>query len=86
MGSDAADINNDGWPDLMSLDMLPEDQKVIKSTEGDDNFQTLKLRTERFGYYYQFTRNMLYINQQKNRLWKQHCSAELLLPIGAGVS
>ena len=65
MGSDAADINNDGWPDLMSLDMLPEDQKVIKSTEGDDNFQTLKLRTERFGYYYQFTRNMLYINQQK---------------------
>ena len=41
MGSDAADINNDGWPDLMSLDMLPEDQKVIKSTEGDDNFQTV---------------------------------------------
>ncbi len=66
MGSDVGDINNDGWPDLMSLDMLPEDEAVVKASEGDDNFQTLKLRTERYGYYYQFTRNMLYINQKDN--------------------
>ncbi len=63
MGNDAADINGDGWPDLISLDMLPQDEKVLKSSEGDDNIQTQKLRIERFGYHYQFTRNMLYINQ-----------------------
>lgn len=64
MGSDVADINGDGWPDLMSLDMLPEDEQVLKSSEGDDNIQTQKLRVDRFGYHYQFTRNMLYVNQK----------------------
>ncbi|NNK86726.1 MAG: VCBS repeat-containing protein [Flavobacteriaceae bacterium] len=63
MGNDVADINHDGWPDLISLDMLPEDETVLKSSEGDDNIQTLKMRTERYGYHYQYTRNMLFINQ-----------------------
>ncbi|NJB71107.1 hypothetical protein GGR42_001569 [Saonia flava] len=63
MGNDVADINHDGLPDIISLDMLPEDEKVLKSSEGDDNIQTQKLRTERYGYHYQFTRNMLYVNQ-----------------------
>ncbi len=66
MGSDVADINHDGWPDLFSLDMFPEDETVLKSSEGDDNLQTQKLRIERYGYHYQFTRNMLQINQQNN--------------------
>lgn len=64
MGNDVADINHDGWPDLMSLDMLPQDESVLKSSEGDDNIQTQKMRTKRFGYHYQFTRNTLNINQQ----------------------
>jgi len=64
MGNDVADINNDGWPDLMSLDMLPENDVVLKSSQGDENVQTQKLRTERFGYRHQYTRNMLNINQQ----------------------
>jgi len=64
MGNDVADINHDGWPDLMSLDMLPEDEKVLKASEGDDNIQTQKMRINRFGYHYQFTRNTLNINQQ----------------------
>lgn len=63
MGNDVADINHDGWPDLLSLDMLPEDEVVLKSSEGDDNIQTQKLRTGRYGYHYQFTRNMLYVNR-----------------------
>ena len=66
MGSDVADINHDGWPDLISLDMLPENEKVLKTSQGDDNVQTQKLRTERFGYRYQFTRNMLNINRQNS--------------------
>ncbi|GLU43581.1 VCBS repeat-containing protein [Allomuricauda sp. NBRC 101325] len=63
MGNDVADINNDGRPDLISLDMLPEDEVPLKSSEGDDNIQTQKMRIDRFGYHYQFTRNMLYVNQ-----------------------
>ena len=63
MGNDVADINNDGRPDLISLDMLPEDEIALKSSEGDDNVQTQKLRIDRFGYHYQFTRNMLFVNQ-----------------------
>jgi hypothetical protein len=67
MGSDVADINHDGRPDLISLDMLPDDEKVIKSSEGDDNVQILKIRTNDYGYHYQFTRNMLFLNQPDGR-------------------
>ncbi len=63
MGNDVADINHDGWPDIISLDMLPEDEKVLKSSEGADNVQTQRLRTERFGYHYQYSRNMLFVNR-----------------------
>lgn len=63
MGNDVTDINNDGRPDIISLDMLPEDEVALKSSEGDDNVQTQKLRVDRFGYHYQFTRNMLFVNQ-----------------------
>jgi hypothetical protein len=63
MGVDAADINHDGFPDLMTLDMLPENETVLKSSAGDDNPQMLKYRTEKLGYHYQYTRNMLQINQ-----------------------
>jgi len=66
MGNDVADINHDGWPDIVSLDMLPEDETVLKSSEGDDNIQVQKLRTKKYGYHYQFTRNMLFINQQNS--------------------
>ncbi|WP_281541413.1 CRTAC1 family protein [Maribacter aestuarii] len=63
MGSDVADLNHDGFPDLISLDMLADDEKVLKASEGDDNIQIQKLRIGTYGYHYQFTRNMLYLNQ-----------------------
>ena len=63
MGSDVADINNDGYYDLLTLDMLAEDEKVLKSSAGDENVDLHKLRTERFGYHPQYARNMLQINQ-----------------------
>ncbi|WP_405384425.1 VCBS repeat-containing protein [Maribacter sp. LLG6340-A2] len=63
MGSDATDLNHDGRPDLISLDMLPDDEKVLKASEGDDNLQIQKVRINDYGYHYQFTRNMLYLNQ-----------------------
>ncbi len=64
MGNDVGDINHDGWPDIISLDMLPEDEKVLKSSEGDDNIQTQRMRVAQYGYHYQFTRNTLHLNRQ----------------------
>ena len=63
MGNDVADINHDGWPDILSLDMLPEDETVLKSSDGDESLQILNIRVKQYGYHYQFTRNMLQINQ-----------------------
>ena len=63
MGSDVADIDNDGDFDLMTLDMLPDDEFVLKSSAGDDNVQMLEMRTQKLGYHYQYTRNMLQVNQ-----------------------
>lgn len=62
MGSDAADYNNDGLTDILTLDMLPEDNKTIKMHSGVDNFDKFQhLFTQ--GFYYQYSRNML---QQNN--------------------
>jgi hypothetical protein len=66
MGNDVADINHDGFPDIISLDMLPENEIILKKSQGDDNIQIQKMKTQKFGYHYQFTRNMLYINQPES--------------------
>ncbi len=63
MGNDVADINHDGLPDLLTLDMHAEDEKVLKSSEGDEDYQIQKLRLKQYGYYYQFVRNMMQVNQ-----------------------
>ncbi len=59
MGSDTADVNNDGFIDLMTLDMLPIEEDVLKSSAGDENVQMLEIRTKKLGYHYQYTRNMV---------------------------
>ena len=66
MGNDVADINHDGWPDIISLDMFPEDEKVLQSSEGDDDFQAQKLLTEYYGYHFQYARNMLQLNNPED--------------------
>lgn len=66
MGSDVTDINHDGYPDILTLDMNPEDEKILKSSVGDETIDMLKIRTERLGYHYQYARNMLQINNGSN--------------------
>ncbi|PKD20932.1 hypothetical protein APR41_12920 [Salegentibacter salinarum] len=64
MGNDAADVNNDGFIDILTLDMLPQDEKVLKASVSDDPRDLDKLKTEELGYHYQYARNMLQINQR----------------------
>jgi hypothetical protein len=64
MGNDVADINNDGWLDVMTLDMLPEDEKVLKSSQGDLPLDIYNFQI-RYGYYYQYSRNCLQLNVGK---------------------
>jgi enediyne biosynthesis protein E4 len=63
MGSDLADFNNDGWIDIMSLDMLPEDEKTQKMSAGDDSYEIYNLKLN-FGYERQASRNMLHLNNK----------------------
>ena len=61
MGLDIADVNNDGWPDIYTTDMLPEDEYRLRTTsafEGWDIYQE-KVRN---GFHYQLMRNMLQLN------------------------
>ena len=61
MGSDAADYNNDGFVDLLTLDMLAEDNKTQKIHSGAENFDKFQFLFTQ-GFYYQFSRNMLQRN------------------------
>ncbi|PMD94429.1 RNA-binding protein [Siphonobacter sp. BAB-5405] len=61
MGNDIADINNDGFPDIYTLDMLPEDNKRQKLLMAPDNYEKFDLNL-RSGFYYQYMRNMLQLN------------------------
>lgn len=64
MGSDAGDLNNDGFQDLLTLDMLPFNEKVIKQTEGDAAMLNMNDKLKDLGYKDQYARNMLQINNQ----------------------
>jgi len=65
MGSDAADVNNDGLMDLVTLDMLPESNERIKMTSGDDNYEKY-LNLVSSGFHRQYMRNMLQLNTGNN--------------------
>ncbi|MEO7766035.1 MAG: CRTAC1 family protein, partial [Ferruginibacter sp.] len=65
MGNDIADVNNDGTPDIYTLDMLPEDNKRQKLLFGADNYESFNLNLK-VGFYYQYMRNMLHLNNGNN--------------------
>ena len=61
MGNEVADVNNDGWQDVLTLDMLPEDNRRQKLLMAPDNYEKFDLNLQS-GFYYQYMRNMLQIN------------------------
>lgn len=62
MGSDIADINNDGYADLLVLDMLPEENYRQKLLRGQDSYERYQLAVDS-GFHHQILRNMLQLNR-----------------------
>ncbi|HLZ89312.1 MAG TPA: VCBS repeat-containing protein, partial [Puia sp.] len=63
MGVDVADANNDGFPEIISMDMLPEDPYILKRSEGEDAWDTYTQKLS-YGYNHQYTRNNLQLNRR----------------------
>ena len=63
MGNDVADYNNDGHLDVITVDMLPPDEKVLKTYGSDENPDIYKVKLQIQGYQEQFSKNCL---QQNN--------------------
>ena len=61
MGNDVADVNNDGFADVVTLDMYPEDETVEKSSLGEDPLD-IYLYKQAFGYMNQYSRNCLQLS------------------------
>lgn len=61
MGNDLADLNNDGLPDIVSLDMLPEDLVTYK-TSGLEYGYPIYQQYLRHGYAPQYMQNTLQLN------------------------
>jgi len=66
MGVDAADFNNDGRTDIISLDMQPEREDILKTSANAESFNIYNLRLEA-GYQPQYARNALQLNRGKGR-------------------
>jgi enediyne biosynthesis protein E4 len=61
MGLDIGDLNNDGWPDIYTTDMLPEDEYRLKTTSTWESWEIYRAKV-RNGYHHQLMRNMLQRN------------------------
>ena len=61
MGADMADVNNDGYPDIFTTDMLPDDDYRLKTTTSYESIDILRLK-QKTGFYNQYTQNTLQIN------------------------
>ncbi len=63
MSSDLADLNNDGYPEIFTTDMRPEDDYRLKTTGTFDNYDLYKSK-QKAGLYHQFVKNALQINNK----------------------
>lgn len=66
MGADIADINNDGYPDLFSTDMLPINDFRMKTTGSFDHIDLFNSKIGA-GFFYQYTKNCLQLNNRNGK-------------------
>ncbi len=80
MGNDAADYNNDGHLDIITVDMLPPDEKVLKTYGSDENADIYRFKLEKNGFQYQCSRNCL---QRNNGNGSSYSEAALIAGVSA---
>jgi hypothetical protein len=68
MGADIADINNDGFPDIFTTDMLPGDDYRLKTTSSFDSYNVEQLK-QRSGFYRQYMQNTLQLNNRNGKFF-----------------
>ncbi len=61
MGMDIADVDNDGWPEVYTTDMLPETEARLKTVASYESYDVYRAKV-RNGYHHQSMRNMLQRN------------------------
>ena len=63
MGADLADINNDAYAEIFVTEMLPKENERLKTVTTFENWDRYQYSVDN-GYYHQFTRNMLQLNNR----------------------
>ena len=66
MGADIADINNDGYADIFTTDMLPDDDYRLKTTSSFESFDVNRIKTSS-GFYNQYMQNTLQVNNKNGK-------------------
>ena len=66
MGADIADINNDGYPDIFTTDMLPLSDYRVKTTGAFDDIDMFN-RKVKAGFYYHYVKNCLQLNSKSGQ-------------------
>ena len=66
MGSDIADINNDGYPEIFTTDMLPENDYRLKTMGSFDNINLFNSKVQS-GFSYQYVKNCLQLNNKNGK-------------------
>ena len=61
MGADLVDINNDGYPEIFTTDMLPEDDFRLKTLGAFDNIDLYNAKLKA-GFFHQYMKNCLQLN------------------------
>ena len=63
MGVDVADVNNDAYPEIISMDMLPYDPYILRRSIAEDDYNIFTQKIS-YGYNYQYSRNNLQFNRR----------------------
>ncbi len=63
MGADMADINNDGFPEIFTTEMLPGDETRLKTLTLFENYSLYQMKLDR-GFYHQYMQNCLHLNNR----------------------
>jgi hypothetical protein len=66
MGADISDINNDGYPEIFTTDMLPDDDYRLKTLGAFDNIDLYNAKFKA-GFYHQYVKNCLQLNNQNGK-------------------